>query len=63
MHINRVIPQLYVGDIEGAQDLQGLQAAGITHVLQAMGGMDPPFPTQFKYKAINIRDVATENVG
>ena len=31
--INRVIPQLFIGDIQGAQDLKGLKAAGITHIL------------------------------
>jgi hypothetical protein len=41
--INKVIPNLYIGDIRGAQDLQGLKAAGVTHILQAMGGVSPMF--------------------
>lgn len=33
MAIDRVIPQLYIGDIHGAQNLKGLKANGVTHVL------------------------------
>ena len=63
MTISRVIPQLYVGDLEGANNKAGLQKVGVTHVLQVMGGMEPLFRNDFKYKVMDVRDVATENIG
>jgi len=40
MSMNYIIPNLYLGNIDAAQDFRGLKAAGITHVLQAMCNMD-----------------------
>ena len=60
--ISRVVPQVYIGDIKGAQDLDGLKKVGVTHVLQVMGGMEPVFKSQFKYKVVDIRDVASERM-
>ena len=63
MAIDRIIPQLFLGDIEGAQNLKGLKEKGITHILQAMGGMDPIFPKDFKYKVLEVMDTPSENLG
>lgn len=32
-NIDKVIPNLFIGDIRGAQDLNGLKSAGITHIV------------------------------
>jgi hypothetical protein len=49
-NINKVIPSLFIGDIRGAQDLSGLKSVGITHIVQAMGGIEPFHADSFKYK-------------
>jgi protein-tyrosine phosphatase len=33
MNICKIIPNLYIGDIRGAQDFEGLKQAGVTHIL------------------------------
>ena len=55
-NINQVIPNLYIGDIRGAQDFQGLKSVGITHIVQAMGGIEPMHKDKFKYKTVNVID-------
>jgi len=44
MSVDKIINNLYLGDIRAANNLFSLKTKGITHVLQAMGGMNPPFP-------------------
>ena len=39
MTINKITENLYIGDIHGAENLNELKRNGITHILQAMGGM------------------------
>ena len=42
--IDKIIDGIYLGDIRAASNLFTLKSKGITHVLQALGGMNPPFP-------------------
>jgi len=60
--ICKVLPELYIGDIQGAQNLTSLKQIGITHVLQAMGGIQPIYPQHFTYKVLNVRDIPSENL-
>ena len=60
--INYVIPHLYIGDIRGAQDVVGLKKAGVTHILQVLGGVDPMFKDEFTYKVLNVVDAPSENI-
>jgi hypothetical protein len=39
-----------------------LKSAGITHVLQVMGGLEPIFADNFKYKVIDVKDVASQDM-
>jgi protein-tyrosine phosphatase len=34
----------------------------VTHVLQVLSGLNPCFPTDLKYKVINVMDVPWENL-
>jgi len=61
--IDKIIEGIYLGDIRAATSLPILKSKGITHVLQALGGMYPPFPDDFKYKVLQVRDVPWENLG
>ena len=62
-HMSMVIPQLYIGNIQAAESLNNLKDSGITHIIQAMGGMDPLYPKDFQYKVLPISDSPTENIG
>lgn len=61
--IDKIIDGIYLGDIRAASNLYTLKSKGITHVLQALGGMNPPFPNVFKYKKLEVMDVPWENLG
>lgn len=52
--IDKIIDNLYLGDISVAKKLSTLQYRGITHILQAMNGMTPAYPEKFIYKVINV---------
>lgn len=62
MNINKVIPNLYIGDIRGAQDFEGLKQSGVTHILQALGGMEPMFKGKFTYKILNVMDSPSQDL-
>ena len=62
-HIDKIIDGLYLGNIKAAQNIFSLKSKGVTHILQALGGMNPPFPAQFNYKVLQVMDVPWENLG
>jgi len=43
-HIDKIIDGLYLGNIKAAQNIFSMKSKGVTHILQALGGMNPPFP-------------------
>jgi len=45
--IDKITDNIFLGDIRAANNLFSLKAKGVTHVLQAMGGVAPAFPNQF----------------
>ena len=61
--ISKIIDNLYLGDIRAAQSEAILKQNGVTHILQALGGVSPAFPELFKYKVLNVMDVPWENLG
>ena len=62
MPIAEIVPQLFIGDIKGAEDIAGLKRRGITHIVQAMGGMQPLYPKEFTYKVLEVMDASSENL-
>ncbi|ORX93882.1 dual specificity protein phosphatase 12 [Basidiobolus meristosporus CBS 931.73] len=60
--MQEVIPGLFVGNAQAAENLEFLQNAGITHVLQATNFMTPSFPEKFEYKIVDIEDMAECNI-
>jgi hypothetical protein len=42
--IDKIIDNLYLGDVRAAQNLFAMKSKGVTHVLQALGGLNPTFP-------------------
>jgi hypothetical protein len=53
---------LYIGSRETESCLSALQAAGITHILQAGGELRPSFPEQFTYKKLSVSDEEDEDL-
>jgi hypothetical protein len=53
---------LYIGSRETECCLSALQAAGITHILQAGGELRPSFPEQFTYKKLSVSDEEDEDL-
>ena len=63
MSVDRILPGLYLGDLRAAQNQFTLKSKGVTHILQAMGGFQPPFKSTFTYKVLQVMDVPWENLG
>lgn len=59
---HEVYPNLYVGDIWAAYNLEELKKRHITHVVTCVLGIEPIYPTEFKYMNVQIRDVEEENI-
>jgi len=51
-----VQPDLYIGSIGSAYNKEGMQAAGITHILTCAANIKPRFPEDFKYELLNCLD-------
>ena len=60
--MDQVIEGLFVGDIHAAANLFLLKQFGITHVLQALSGLNPCFPNDFEYKVLPVVDQPWENM-
>ena len=50
--IDKVVGGVYLGDISGARDEEGMKALGITHVLSLRLKEEEIHPGQFKYLCI-----------
>ena len=46
----------------GSNSKDGLQKAGITHVLSVCGGHPPKFPSFFTYKVVSVLDTEKQNL-
>ncbi|KAF6263441.1 protein-tyrosine phosphatase-like protein [Scenedesmus sp. NREL 46B-D3] len=53
---------LFIGSIESEASLAALQAAGITHILQAGAELAPSHPEQFIYKRLSVSDEEDEDL-
>jgi hypothetical protein len=58
----KIRSNLYIGSKEAEGCLGALQAAGITHILQAGGELRPSFPGQFEYKHLSVSDEEDEDL-
>ena len=62
MVLSLITPQLFLGNANEAENFNELKMNGITHIVQAMGGMEIPFPREFQYKALDLQDIPNENI-
>lgn len=58
----RIRANLFIGSRETESSLGALQAAGITHILQAGGELQPSFPDKFVYKHLSVSDEEDEDL-
>lgn len=58
----RIRSNLYIGSKETEASFSALQAAGITHILQAGGELRPSHPEQFVYKHLSVSDEEDEDL-
>jgi dual specificity phosphatase 12 len=58
---DRINEDLFISDFSTASNKQALQAAGITHVLSAVG-FEAPHPKDFKYLILHIDDAPSEDL-
>lgn len=54
--------ELYISDVGGAYDLKGLKEIGITHIVNAVLGLSTPYPNDFKYLSVPLRDIDYEDI-
>ena len=57
-----IIPNLFLGSVGCASNLEELQKNKITHILCCASGMENKFPNKFKYYNVNLLDKETENI-
>ena len=60
--MNKIIDNLWLGDMVGAYNKFLMKRNGITHILTVAQGIMPKFPTMFQYKLINILDMPQANL-
>lgn len=60
--MNKILDNLYLGDLNDASNFYKLKQSGITHILQVAAGFKPSFPAEFKYKVINVLDMPYVNI-
>jgi hypothetical protein len=54
--MDRILDNLYLGDIVGATSKDLLKSNGITHILTVCAGKKPCFPDEFAYKVVQVLD-------
>lgn len=59
---DKILNNLYLGNLMNASDKEALKKIGITHILIFASYIEPFFPTDFIYKIIEIHDLPTVNI-
>ena len=61
--MDKIIDNLYLGDIRSAQDPEALQRNYITHIVTLDKSLAPMYPKKYQYRAVPVENVTTENIG
>ncbi len=59
---NKIIDNLYVGDIDDAYNYDQLKKLGITHILAVGKFIEKRFPKDFTYRMLEIDDYSCTNI-
>lgn len=60
--MDKITDRIYLGDINGASDLELLRKNKITHILTMAAGIEPMYPKEFKYKVVELFDLPSQNI-
>ena len=60
--MNKILDQMWLGDMSAAYNKIILKKHGITHVLTVASGIPPKFPSNFSYKVVTILDSPSANL-
>ena len=61
--MDKIIDNLYLGDIRSAQDPEILAKHVITHIVTLDKFLAPMFPKKYVYRSVPVENVTTENIG
>ena len=60
--MNKIIDNLWLGDMSAAYNKVILKKNGMTHILTVASGIPPKFPSNFTYKVVTILDSPSANL-
>ncbi|TNV77468.1 hypothetical protein FGO68_gene12508 [Halteria grandinella] len=60
--MTQIIPYLFLGDMDLAQDKESLSIINCKHILHCTNTFKPCFESDFNYKALSINDMPQENL-
>jgi len=60
--MNKILDQMWLGDMSAAYNKIILKKHGITHILTVASGIPPKFPSNFAYKVVTILDSPSANL-
>ena len=61
-NMNRVMPNLYIGDLSTACDTKYLAEHGITHIVTVVTGVQALHQNMFQYLLLDLRDQPSESI-
>jgi len=61
--MDKIIDNLYLGDIRASQDPDLLAKYYITHIVTLDKSLEPMYPKKFTYRSVPLTDEPTENIG
>ena len=59
---NMIVDGVYLGNINSVYDFDQLKANGITHIISAIAGFNPPSPLSFQYLVIDALDSTNSKI-
>ena len=61
--MDKIVDNLYLGDIRAAQDPEILQKHYITHIVTLDRNLAAMYPKKYYYMTVPVEDEPTENIG
>lgn len=61
-NISEIYPNIFVGNLSSIIDKETLHQKKITHILSAVSGVFPVYPTEFTYMNLDLLDEPTFNI-
>ena len=60
--MNKILDNLWLGDMSAAYNKILLKRYGVTHILTVASGIPPKYPSNFTYKVVTILDSPSANL-